>query len=220
MKNLISESEKNKIRNMYSLNESLLSDVVDKVKNLPNFEEIKKKFKEVTGIDLESKVDITKPQKSDVKVSKSISSSDDDFYEKILDGIGADLTEENKKFLYAWRQAEGGKAAFNPFNTTFKKEKGSFWNCLKRKEKKCVGGVRNYVSEVDGIDATVKTLKNGRYDCVVDGLKNDIGAKRIAEKCKSSLKTWGTGDLIGKVLDGKNLNPPAISKSTIKSVNV
>jgi predicted chitinase len=58
MKKILTESEVKNIKNMYSINESLLSDVVDKIKDLPDFENIKKKFKEVTGIDLESKVNI------------------------------------------------------------------------------------------------------------------------------------------------------------------
>ena len=48
--------------------------------------------------------------------------------------------------------------------------------------------------------ATIKTLKNGLYSCIVEGLVNDIGAAKIA-KCPS-LKTWGTGDLVAKVIDG------------------
>lgn len=219
MKKLISESEREQIKKMHALNESLFSDIVDKIKDLPDFDEIQKKFKDITGIDIESKVGPIERTKTDIEITGNVSSSDDDFYRKVLDGIGADFTEENKKFLYAWRQAEGAKAAFNPFNTTFKKEKGSFWNCLRRKSNKCTGGVRNYANETDGIDATVKTLNNGRYDCVVNGLKNDIGAKQIAGKCLSNLKTWGTGKLIKKVLEGESLKPPPISRSTVKSVN-
>ena len=48
--------------------------------------------------------------------------------------------------------------------------------------------------------ATIKTLRNGLYTCIVDGLVNDIGAAEIAQ-CES-LKTWGTGTLVAKVVDG------------------
>ena len=44
---------------------------------------------------------------------------DDEFYKSILKGIGAPISDENMKFFYAWRQAEGGKAKNNPFNTGF-----------------------------------------------------------------------------------------------------
>jgi hypothetical protein len=142
--------------------------------------------------------------------------SDKEFYEKILKGIGAPVTPQNMLFFYSWRQAEGAKATFNPFNTTKKMEKQSFWNCLKKKDGKCVGGVKNYTSKEDGITATIETLNNGRYKCIVDGLKNDIGAKKIA-RC-SSLKTWGTGELVSKVLNGSSIKPPEISRTLVKKV--
>ena len=46
--------------------------------------------------------------------------SDDEVYAEILRGIDAPVTAENLKFLKAWRQAEGGRASNNPFNTTYK----------------------------------------------------------------------------------------------------
>jgi len=152
----------------------------------------------------------------DYKITEP-SNDDKDFYTKVLDGIDAPLSKQNYLYLYAWRQAEGAKSTFNPFNTTQKKEGATFWNCLKRKNGGCIGGVRNYKSKQDGIDATVKTLTNGNYKCIVDGLKSDKGATQIA-KC-SDLKTWGTGDLVSKVLSKKTINPPEISKTKVKSVN-
>jgi len=156
-------------------------------------------------------------EKDDTQISKP-SLSDDEVYEAILTGVGAPITKENMKFMYAWRQGEGAKAAFNPFNTTKKKEKSTFYNCLSRKNNKCVGGVRNYSSQQEGIDATIETLKLSYYTCITDGLKNDIGAKKIARQCKSALKTWGTGELVAKVLDGNKLSPSAIPTSTTKTV--
>lgn len=145
-------------------------------------------------------------QNDDISFS---SSSDDEMYKKILSGIGAPITKENMKFFYAWRQSEGAKSTYNPFNTTQPYNNASKYNSV---------GVRNYKSESDGINATVKTLKNGRYDCIVDGLKNNIGAKKISTKCLSQLKTWGTGGLIQKVLSGRSLNPPPIQKTFVKKV--
>jgi len=157
-----------------------------------------------------------KGKKDDIKVSGS-NTSDDEIYKKILTGIGAPHTKENMKFFYAWRQAEGGKAKYNPFNTTKKMEGSTFYNCLKRKSGKCSGGVRNYKSESQGVDATIKTLKLDFYDCITDGLKGDIGARKISRKCRKELKTWGTGDLVATVLDGKSLKPTPISSSEIKT---
>jgi len=119
--------------------------------------------------------------------------ADQNFYAKLLENLGAPVSEENLKFLYAWRQAEGKAGKFNPFNTTHKMPNATDFNSV---------GVKNYQTLQDGMVATIKTLKNGRYNCIVDGLKNDIGASNIA-KCES-LKTWGTGDLVAKVVSSYN----------------
>lgn len=119
--------------------------------------------------------------------------TDSTFYGKLLENLGAPVTEENLKFLYAWRQAEGSGGKFNPFNTT--------WN-LPDSVSVNKDGVKSYKSIEDGMAATIKTLRKSTYVCIVNGLKNDIGADEIA-KCES-LKTWGTGDLVSKVLRGYN----------------
>lgn len=153
---------------------------------------------------------------SNYKITEA-SSDDKDFYSKVLQKIGAPVSKQNLLFFYAWRQAEGAKATHNPFNTTQKQDDSTLWNCLKKKGGKCVAGVRNYKSKQDGIDATAKTLQNGHYKCILDGLKNDKGATKIAE-CSSDLKTWGTRDGILRVLNTKKINPPEISKSEVKVV--
>lgn len=126
---------------------------------------------------------------------------DTNFYVKLLEELGAPTSEENLKFLLAWRQAEGKAGKYNPFNTTQKMAGATNYNDV---------GVKNYLTLEDGFVATVKTLKNGKYNCILDGLRNDIGADRIAQ-CKS-LQTWGTGDLVTKVLSGykKGSNPKDI----------
>jgi hypothetical protein len=151
----------------------------------------------------------------DYKITEP-SSEDKEFYTKVLSNIGAPISKENLLFFYAWRQAEGAKSTYNPFNTTQSKEGSTLWNCLSRKNDKCVGGVRNYKTKQDGIDATVKTMKNGNYKCIVDGLKGNKGAVKIAE-CPD-LKKWGTGTGVTRVLKTKKVNPPAISKTEVKAV--
>lgn len=142
--------------------------------------------------------------------------TDDDFYKAILNGLGAPITEENIKFLYAWRQAEGGQASNNPFNTTYKlykDDKMTNYNNV---------GVKNYSTPAYGIEATIRTLKNPRYSCITDGLINNIGPDNIA-KCKS-LETWGTGTLVSKVvggyLSGASPKPKLIPRAEIKSVQI
>jgi peptidoglycan hydrolase-like protein with peptidoglycan-binding domain len=128
--------------------------------------------------------------------------SDNDFYEAILKGIGAPITDENLKFFYAWRKAEGAKATNNPFNTKFKLSKDSGMTNYNDE------GVKNYSTPNYGIEATVKTLLLPYYPCIVDGLKNDIGSSKISE-CRS-LNTWGTSDLVSKVLSRGDVTPPKI----------
>ena len=119
--------------------------------------------------------------------------TDKEFYAKLLEVLDVPVSEENMKFVYAWRQAEGRGGINNPFNTTWNLPNSTTMNSA---------GVRNYATPQDGILATVKTLKNGRYDCILNGLKQDIGADKIAQ-CES-LKTWGTGDLVKKVVASYN----------------
>lgn len=117
--------------------------------------------------------------------------TDKNFYERILKEIGAPVTDENLKFLYAWRQSEGKAGKYNPFNTTQSWPGATNFNSV---------GVKNYQSLEDGFQATIKTLKNGRYECILNGLRNNDGAQKISKKCSSDLKTWGTGDLVSKVI--------------------
>lgn len=199
--------------NENSINENLLSDIKhffeiasDKILETDTVKKLKEFFSEYLpelGDDTSESIDSS---------IDDITSSDDDFYKKVLEGIGAPHTPENMKFLYAWRQAEGGSAKNNPFNTTKKWEGDSPYG-------KNVAGVKNYQTVQDGIDATIKTLKNGYYDCIVNGLKNNIGALKISQSCDSSLKTWGTHgstDLITQVINqyerGSKPKPKPIEK--------
>ena len=123
----------------------------------------------------------------------------EDFYKKFLQKLGAPVTDENLKFLFAWRQSEGKAGKFNPFNTTQSMPGATNFNSV---------GVKNYKNQEDGLEATYKTLTNGRYGCIVNGLKNNIGAKNISTKCMNELKVWGTGDLIAKVISGYDKGAP------------
>jgi hypothetical protein len=95
----------------------------------------------------------------------------------VLTGIG--ISNPNKsqlKFMTAWRQHEGGKAAWNPFNTTLNKENSSKYNQVP---------VRNYSDRKTGLEATIQTLKNSRYDKVIKAINNikqdsDIDTAMIA----------------------------------------
>ncbi len=138
-------------------------------------------------------------------------SSDNAVYSTILDGIGAPVTDENLKFLKAWRQAEGGTAANNPFNTTYKlgvDQDKTDYNSV---------GVKNYSKPEYGIAATIKTLQLPYYKNIVNGLQNDVGASNIASNT-DELKTWGTGAGVARVLNKGKVNPPSIKGDDGKSI--
>ena len=164
----------------------------------------------VDNLDMDQEVSST--TSSDV-TPLTKTTTDDEFYKSILKGIGAPITDENMKFFYAWRQAEGGKARNNPFNTTQSKPGSTFYNCLKKGVSGCKSGVRNYLSSQDGIDATVRTIKNGRYQNIINSLKSADSAEKSALALKSS--PWGTGELALKVVRGYNSGsspkPPKIA---------
>lgn len=140
------------------------------------------------------------PVKSTKSTEKTIVGKlNQDFYEKLLTKLSAPVTDENLKFLYAWRQSEGDGGKYNPFNTTLKKQGSTFFNYLNDKG---TVGVQNYNSPTQGLEATAQTLLHRRYACIVNGLRQNIGAENISNSCRKELKVWGTGDLISKVLDG------------------
>jgi hypothetical protein len=107
----------------------------------------------------------------------------------ILKGIGAPITKNNIKLLNAWARAEGGTAAYNPLNTTQPAPGASSYNSV---------GVRNFRDPQQGVQATVKTLLNGYYPNIVDGLRNDAHPRITAQAIEKS--PWGTGGGVLNVL--------------------
>jgi hypothetical protein len=177
-----------------NINESILDDIKDLILNSDkelasdeNYQKLKKYFEPIiNGV----KSFVEKP--TDVLIPNT-TTTDDEFYKKILSCLGAEPTKGNMSFFYAWRQAEGGTAANNPFNTTMKMPGATIY-------KNNTHGVKNYKSVEDGIEATCKTLKLSYYTDIVNGLKNDVGLKKLSRM--NSIKTWGTSDLLASVADG------------------
>jgi hypothetical protein len=114
------------------------------------------------------------------------------FYKAVLKKLGANETPEKIKFLEAWRRGEGGHARNNPFNTTkdVPGDADTKYNSV---------GVRNYPDPQTGLEATIATLTLPYYKDIVNLLRKDnVTAKEIAH-CRS-LKIWGTGNNVKKVL--------------------
>lgn len=198
-----SQNDKNTIEKIISFFKTASSDVLET--------EQAKKLKEVISkivpdIDkLITKLSMS-PSSSSLDIQSNTITNDDDFYKAILNCIGAPVTKENMKFMYAWRQAEGATAKNNPFNTTRKRSNATNYNSV---------GVKNYPTKDDGIQATCETLKLPMYTSLISQLKS--GTATASEMANNSqvMKIWGTGDLIAKITkaydQGSSPKPPPIA---------
>jgi hypothetical protein len=101
------------------------------------------------------------------------------YYKTILANLGAPATVGNILFLKAWRQAEGGQAIWNGFNTTFFKTGSTNFNTSK---------VKNYLSLEDGAAAISDTIKNKKYANLLKALKAGIKDQKAAEKLALELQ--------------------------------
>jgi hypothetical protein len=169
--------------NIIKITEDDLVDIIKKIltNQIPNLDNLS-----IPKIDSTS--NILSP--SDDKIPDKMT-SDDDFYKKVLACVGAKPTKGNMSFMYAWRQSEGAKANFNPFNTTMNMPGATIYNDSK---------VKNYKSMEDGVKATCDTLKLDNYRDIKEGLIKDVGLYKLSRM--KGLKKWGTGPLLAKVADG------------------
>jgi hypothetical protein len=199
---VITEEEKNEIKSLYNLTEQVSDNIIKTIiQKASEYAQNKLKSGSTENSSENSSDNNTKTDSSMIQTKTT---SDDDFYKQVLSCVGAKPTKDNMSFMYAWRQAEGGKATNNPFNTTQKMGGATNYNSV---------GVKNYLTPEDGIKSTCKTLNNGRYNDIVNGLKNDVGLFELSRM--KGLKTWGTGELLAKVADGylkgSSPKPPAIA---------
>lgn len=126
------------------------------------------------------------------------------FFDEIFKKLDVTPTKEKYNFFTAWRQAEGGDAKFNPFNTTKNMDVNGVTNYNSV-------GVKNYPNGSTGIMATVNTLKLPYYDNLMSDLRDDsITTQKLASN--NDLKTWGTGNLVTKVVNSGVLKPKRINR--------
>lgn len=151
--------------------------------------------------------------------------NDDEFYAHILWGLNLPVTKYNMDFLKLWRIAEMGTetgnqnkrtAVNNPLNTTqsnYSDSQQSNFNSV---------GVKNYSRPEYGIESTIKTLKNGYYNCILDGLRNQLPYEQIADcvtgkSNRTAMDVWGTTTKhmknVVKTYKGKILDPKKIDNT-------
>lgn len=113
----------------------------------------------------------------------------DAFYADVLSMLGLPTSPNRLRFLQAWRQAEGAEAAWNPFNTTWSRNRVSRYNSV---------GVGNYATRADGLLATAGTMRLRYYTDLRARLARDDAPEVVA--LSPDLKTWGTGAGVLRVL--------------------
>jgi hypothetical protein len=102
----------------------------------------------------------------------------------LLDALSAPVTRESIRGLAAWIGAEAHDAhAHNPLATTMSAPGSTVVNDH---------GVRAYQSDLVGIDATVRTLRNGLYGGILAALEAGDSAPRLVAAVAAS--PWGTGE--------------------------
>jgi hypothetical protein len=102
------------------------------------------------------------------------------FYTDVLKQLGAKPTSGNLVFIYAWRQAEGAKATYNPWNTTQGLGGSTNYNTIP---------VQNYLTYNDGITSSVKTLNNGKYPNIIKAFQKGIPDQKQAQLLAALLQT-------------------------------
>lgn len=107
----------------------------------------------------------------------------------LLSRLGMPRTAENVKAIVAWQQAEGTRARFNPLATCQGYPNATQFNSV---------GVKNYATYTDGLVATIKALRNGRYGNVLAALQRGTSATAVAQAIADS--PWGSGEMVLKVL--------------------
>lgn len=128
------------------------------------------------------------------------------FADDLLHGIGAPITQTNRNLIFAWVFSENTKAQNNPLATTQPAAGATNFNSN--------GGypVKNYPDYKTGLDATIRTLTNGRYNGIVNDLrKGNNDPYNIVKANASEFNTWGTGAaLIESNLGGKPIKGASI----------
>lgn len=111
------------------------------------------------------------------------------FYADVLRGLNLSPTYDRMRYLTAWRLAEGGRATWNPFNTTWAGGSAGNFNAV---------GVKHYPTREAGLHATIATLRLRYYTDLRARLERDDPAEVVAES--PNLRTWGTGHGVARVL--------------------
>ena len=110
------------------------------------------------------------------------------FATDLLTEAGWSISTEKIDALVAQASKEDAGARNNPLATTEPGPGATDYNSV---------GVKNYPSYVEGLAATVATLRNGHYPQLVGVLSDPAGGSALTYCTSVELNTWGTGNCLG-----------------------
>lgn len=119
------------------------------------------------------------------------------FAKRLAAKMGWKYTIHQRRALQSLMQAEGGDAKGNPLNTTQTMPGSTDFNSV---------GVQNFINPGEGIDATVKTLKQSRFDDIVHAFTANRPAAEIISIWGDS--EWGTGKTLPLAIRGEIADNP------------
>lgn len=139
------------------------------------------------------------------------------FFTAVLERLGMPATTWRLDLFREWTAFESGRgewaADWNPLNTTQHMPGDRDLNGDPNQN----GGnpVREYPDVATGIEATVKTLKNGYYPAIIQSLTEE----RIVSGCTANLRVWGSVDFANHIDAGwrpVTTVPPAVPVQTLE----
>lgn len=123
------------------------------------------------------------------------------FTKRLIRELGYPYTIHNRRAFASWMQSEGGKARFNPLNTTKLMPGSTSYNDV---------GVQNYASLDDGVKATADTLRENQrgYDRIRRCLRLNYSAKTTVSAMGDS--AWGTGKTLMLIIVAEISRVPSV----------
>lgn len=104
-----------------------------------------------------------------------------DFFDAVLQGIGAPVTYQNELALASVATLEGLNTRFNPLNSVVPSGNSTAFNSV---------GVQDYKSFNNGVAGTVALLNGSRWERVRNALQNDLGMDLILSEFTTVYQSW------------------------------
>lgn len=111
----------------------------------------------------------------------------DSYYQAICTAWDAPWNTDVQIFWQSWQRREGGSARWNAINTEWKLPGSTFYNHTSENE-----GVQNYLSQPQGVQATIESLDQAYYENIKAGIISGKPWDTMAEMSNDFL-TWSGG---------------------------